>query len=284
MHIAWSVPNHMNNNNIPIAPVIKKNKKSFFFIIGIYAILYLMFVKSISGGLDLGTLKENMKQLLKGNFNKYATGFALFSYLLGTNTSSDNQLAGVYQSMLILLASLVLIWSIRQMMEGVKVKAKIAYYKCMQPLVPLLLVMVVIGIQTLPIVIGMQIYGLVNDRGLAVGVIENLVVAAVLILLALLSMYMISSSIFGLYIVTLPDMTPLRALRSARALVLNRRFATMRKLVLMPVLFVLFAGIFIIPILVWATRFAEMAFLVYSMFSLAVVHTYLYNIYRELLK
>lgn len=92
-----------------------------------------------------------------------------------------------------------------------------SYYKGMYPLVPFMLVLLVIGLQLIPLVFGNLIYSSVLQNGLAITVIEKVIWLFLFLMLALLSGYMMISSLFSLYIVTLPDMTPLRALRSARA-------------------------------------------------------------------
>ncbi len=49
-------------------------------------------------------------------------------------------------------------------------------------------------------------------------------------LLAMLTLIYVKSSLFALYIVTLPDMTPMKALRSARELARYRRWTVLRKI------------------------------------------------------
>ena len=78
-----------------------------------------------------------------------------------------------------------------------------------------------------------------------------------LFFLALLSLYMICSSLFALYIVTLPNVTPMKALRSARQLVLHRRFLVLRKILFMPLALLVLGAIIMIPLIIFLT-FAAM--------------------------
>ena len=94
---------------------------------------------------------------------------------------------------------------------------------------------------------------------------------------------MISSSIFALYIVTLPDMTPLKALRSARQLVRHRRWTVLRKILFLPILLIVVAAIVMLPIIIWTPPLAQWIFFVLTMFAIAAVHAYAYALYRELL-
>jgi hypothetical protein len=94
---------------------------------------------------------------------------------------------------------------------------------------------------------------------------------------------MLASSLFALYIVTLPGMTPIRALRSARGLVRYRRWTVIRKILWLPLLLLLVAAVIMLPIIIWLTAVAQWVFFILSMFALLAVHSYMYALYRELL-
>ena len=57
---------------------------------------------------------------------------------------------------------------------------------------------------------------------------------------------------FALYIVTLPDMTPMKALRSARELVRYRRWTVLRKVLFLPLMLLVVAAIIMVPIIILA--------------------------------
>jgi len=102
-------------------------------------------------------------------------------------------------------------------------------------------------------------------------------------LLALLSLYMVSSSVFALYIVTLPDMTPMRALRSARDLVANRRWSVVRKIIIIPIIFLVLAAVIMIPVILFLTPIAPWMMFALFMIAIAIFHSYMYALYRALL-
>jgi DNA-binding helix-hairpin-helix protein with protein kinase domain len=102
-------------------------------------------------------------------------------------------------------------------------------------------------------------------------------------LLVLLSLYMVSSSLFALYIVALPDMTPMRALRSARQLALHRRWTILRKILFLPFSLLLLSGLIMLPFIVLVPAIAAWVFLILSLFGWIVALTYMYLLYRELL-
>jgi hypothetical protein len=228
-------------------------------------------------------LKHTLNQAFTGNLGSLASGVSVFVVLVGSAGNGSSQTAGAYQLFLGLITSLAVIWALRQVLAGSLVRIRDAYYQGMYPLIPFILVLLVIGLQLLPLLIGSTLYSLVVTNGIAVYPIERIIWALLFALLALLSLYMISSSLFALYIVTLPDMTPMKALRSARELVRNRRWTVLRKLLCLPIVLLIVAAIIMVPIIIWLTPLAQWVFFLLTMFALVAANTYVYMLYRELL-
>ncbi len=269
-----------------IATLLKR-KRLFLTITLVYLVLTIVLVKGLGVGSNIGELKTTLTDLFGGSLSKLTTGVALFGVLLGNiNTTNGGTQAAAYQSVLLVTVSLAVIWALRQTLGAEskqKLTARDAFYKGEYPLVPFLLVLIVIGLQLLPVVVASFLYSTVLVGGLAVTVIEKAVWLLIICLLILLSLYMITSSIFALYIVTLPEVRPLQALRSARDLVCYRRWTVMRKVLFLPVALLLLAAIITVPIILWSPVTAEWVFFILSMLGLAIVHSYLYTLYRELL-
>lgn len=187
------------------------------------------------------------------------------------------------QSFLILLESLVIIWSLRQLLAGRSVGVKQAYYNATAPLVQFLLVLIVIFLQLLPVTFGSAIIAAVSNSLGVVSASVTIIFTLIFILLAAWSAYMISSSAFALYIVTLPDMKPREALRSAKKLVSGRRWQVIGRVAFLPILIVAFMSLIIVPLILYATFLVVPVFYCLSVFALLFTHTYLYSLYRELL-
>lgn len=264
--------------------ILRKNWRLFTVLAIIYGLLTVLLVRGVGGGLNLQELKATFADVFKGRFGGIVTGAVLFSTLLGSAGSTGTQDGTAYQSILMLIISLTIIWSLRQVQAGHKIRARDAFYKGTYPLVQFTLVLMVVGLQLLPFAIGSWLYSTVVGNGIASTLIERGLWMLVFGLLMLLSFYMICSSVFALFIVTLPDMTPFKALRSARQLVLHRRWATMRKVLFLPVALILLAGIIMLPLLVFVTQVAEAVFFMLTMVGWLVAVTYLYTLYRELLR
>ncbi len=259
------------------------NKGLFAGITLIYGLLNLAISQSLSGATDVTTIKQALDGVSTGHFGAVGSGISIFALLVGSAGNSTSASAGAYQLFFGLVASLAVIWALRQVLSGTRLRVRDAYYRGMYPLVPFILVLIVVVMQLIPAIIGSSMYALVINNGIAVYFIEKLLWALFYGLLALLSLYMISSSLFALYIVTLPDMTPMKALRSARSLVLHRRWTVLRKILCLPIILLLAAAIVMLPIITWFTPLSQLAFFFLSMLGLVVVHTYMYSLYRELL-
>lgn len=263
--------------------IILDNWKLFLGITAIYGFLNLLLVQGLAASTDVGSLKDQLNQIFTGNIGSLISSLGVFVVLVGSAGNSSNQTAGAYQFFLFLIASLAIICALRQVTAGSKLKIRDAFYKGMYPLVPFLLVLLIIGLQLLPLLIGSSLYSIVMTNGIAVIAIEKILWFVLFILLGSVSFYLVSSSLFALYIVTLPEMTPLKSLRSAKQLVQYRRWAIIRKVLYLPLFLFIVAAVCMIPFIILLTPLAPWVFFIMSMFGLVAVHSYLYALYRELL-
>lgn len=265
------------------ATVLWSRRTIFGAIILIYGGLTIVLVRGLAGGTDVSELKRQLTQAFSGQFGALASSLSILAVLVSSSGNGSSPTAGTYQFFLAVVVSLAIIWGLRSAGAGQAFRARDAYYNGMYPLVPYILVLLVIGLQLLPLLIGSSIYSTVVNGGIAVHLAEKLFWLAVFLGLAGLSLYWLSSSLFALYIVTLQGMTPLRALRSARQLVQGRRWQVLRKLTALPVFLLLTAAVIMLPIILWLTPLAQWVFFVLTMAVLAAVHAYMYSLYRELL-
>jgi hypothetical protein len=265
------------------ALIFWQNRRLLSGIIIIYGLLNLVLVQGLAGNTDVSSLKDNLNQVFSGHFASLASSLSVFAVLVGSAGNGSSQTAGAYQFFLAVIASLAIIWALRQLIAGSKLRIRDPFYRGMYPLIPFILILLVIAVQLLPLLIGSSLYSLVISNGIAASAFEKILWALLFIALALWSLYMVSASIFGLYIVTLPDMTPRKALRSARELVKLRRWTVLRKLLCLPLILLIVAAVIMVPIIIWLTPLAQWVFFVLTMFALLAVHLYAYTLYREML-
>jgi hypothetical protein len=240
-------------------------------------------VRGFSSPVDIDGLRESFGSIIGEESAGLASGFTAFGLLINASTQGSSEIAQVYQSFLLIFASLALIWLYRQQQAGNNVTMKMAFYRGMYPLVPFILVLLVMALQLIPALIGNFLYTTVVTSGLAVGVVEQTMWLLFFITTLLLSLYMISSSSIALYIVTLPEMTPMIALKQARELVRFRRFSILlRAIAIILVIFVLLF-IIVLPIIFIAPTLAEWMFFGITLLAVPLVHGYMFSLYRELL-
>jgi hypothetical protein len=260
---------------------LRDNWKLFLGIAAVYLVLSLVLVKGFSISAD----SLDLKTILNGDAKSLTGGLLVFTLLTVNAGSSSTQVAGLYQTFLILIMSLAVIWALRHVFNSpVQVRVRDAFYQGMYPLIPVLLVILTIGLQLLPMVIGAALYSIVVSQGIAAHPIEEILFAVLGLLLTAWSFRMIISSIFAVYIAALPDMTPMKALRSAKDLVRTRRWTILRKLLFLPFCLLLIALLIMLPVIMLVTPLAQWTFFVLTIAALPAVHAYLYTLYRELLK
>lgn len=261
--------------------VVWGNKLVFLGIGLVYAVLSFVFIQGFGSAFSLQDLEGELRSAV--NNDEVLGTVALFGYVLGSSGTGVGGGAATYQLFLVVFTSLAVIWAARQVLAGERPTIKLAFYRGMYPLIPFILVAFVISLQFLPLLIGNMIFAAVTQNDLALTSLEVIVWLLLFVLLAMASLYMIISSIFSLYIVTLPDMTPLKALRSARELVLHRRVRIGLRVLALPIVLLVIIALLFIPLLLVTTMFVQPLFLLVSSVCLVIFHVYMYLLYRSLL-
>jgi len=257
----------------------------FIGIILIYGIFDVVVVQGLKGGLDVSSLNKQLSGLLHGQYKQITSGFTVYGLLLlsaGTNNSGSGGGYG-YQLVAVIMASLAIIWALRTSSNSVKIRVRDAYYKGMYPIIPFFGIFLLIGLELLPMLAGIYLYVTAINNSIAVTFFEQAGFALLAIALSALTVFWLSSSIFALYIVTLPDMTPFKALRSAKELVRKRRWPILLRLFYLPLAMLIVSSIILLPFIIFVAPAAQWVFLVLSLLFIVIAHSYIYNLYRELL-
>lgn len=261
---------------------VRDNKRIFFGLALMHALLSFVVVQGLGTTFSIVDTKAEFEEVL-GKPTDLGASFALFGYLLGASSGQVSEVAGTYQLMFFVVTVLATIWLTRQILAGESPQLRDGYYKGMHPFIPFCLVLIVIGLQFVPALIGNFLYATVISQGLAVTGLETALWLLLFILLVVLSLYMVISSLFALYIATLPDVRPMQALRSARQLVLHRRLGVMLRVLALPLLVTIVLAIIFIPLIIAAPVAVEPLFLLVSSMILVYSTVYLYHLYKGLL-
>lgn len=259
-----------------------ENKRLFGTIVLVYGILDAVLVRGLSGSNNLSSIKSSLDSAVHGIGGKALTSAVSFTYLLANSGSNSSGSSG-YEVVLLVLCSLAFIWAFRQVLAGHKVRMRDSFYQGMYPLIPFMLLFMLMSLQMLPLVAGGGLYAVILSGGIAVHLWEQIFWIVICVLPGLWSLRMVTATIIAIYVVTLPDMTPLRAYRSARELVYGRRLLIWRKFIFLPIVLLLLAGLLEAPLILFVTPVAEWTFFIISMVALPVAHGYLYRLYREML-
>lgn len=265
------------------AETIWTNRVVFTGIGLIYGLLILFLAKGFSGGQNIGDLKDAISNSLTGSGKELGASLAVFFSMIGAAGSGSTDTSGPYQLVLTVITSLAIIWALRQILAKKQFKFKDVYYLSMYPLVPFLIILAVIAVQLLPLMLGSVLYSIVTSFGIAVNIFEMLLWALMFIALGALSLYFICSSLFAMYIVTLPDMTPKKALDTAKELVQGRRWMVIRKILGLPLVLLIISAVVMLPIILILAPLAPLVFYILTVLSLVAVHTYMYLLYRNLM-
>lgn len=252
-------------------------------VLGGIAGIYLLVTALLASGLGnfisaLNGVQDNIDLSDEGK-GSISTAFNSFAGLLGGNSQSGSAM----QSILIVIVSLVIIWALRQLLAGKSVSTKQAYYHSMSPFIPFVIIIFVIILQLLPITIGTAALGVILSSVFENGALITIASSLAFALLAAWSLYMLSSSVLALYIVTLPDMKPRDALRSAKNLARSRRWQLMRRLAYLPLFILAVMLVAVIPLILLLPIAAVAVFYVLGTLAIFFSHIYLYSLYRSLI-
>ncbi|HEX8762804.1 MAG TPA: hypothetical protein VF733_03525 [Candidatus Saccharimonadales bacterium] len=282
---------HPINQRVPLGgfqifrELLKTLRRHWWAFLGIsliYGVLNLLLVQGL-GGFDVQSARQNLQSVFDGGPNAFGNAIGVFTEFFSGSRSLNNDVAGVYQFILLIIMSLALIWMFRHAQDGEKLRVRDGLYRGMTSLIPFLLVYLVIGLQLLPLVLGTYLFAIVGPGAYSVNGAEIIAWSITLFLLAILSLYMLVSSIFALYIVSLPAVTPMTALRSARKLVKYRRLLIVRRFLVLPVILAVLMLVLMVPPILFAPPVAVVTFFIVSMLLLPLGHGFMFGLYKELI-
>lgn len=164
-----------------------------------------------------------------------------------TPLTETQQLMG---GLMILVGWMTVVWLLRQVLAGRTVRLRDGIYTSSAPLVSTLIVMCVIVLQVLPVALGLIAYSVVASGGIATGGVEAMLAWSVIVLLAVLSLFWITSSLLALVIVTLPGTYPFAALKQAGDMVTGYRTRLLLRFVWAAVITIISWLLALVPIII----------------------------------
>ncbi len=250
----------------------------------VYALSVFAFVRGLSVGQDMSNIKQTLDTFFTGAGGQFRSLLVELAVLFNGSNTTTTVNGSFFQAFLLIICSLAIIWVFRNARSVTKPTTKSAFYSGMYPLAQFMITIILIGVRALPIIVGSYLYRVLITNGVAVHGWEITASMVAIGLLVLWSFYMLIPALFAIYIVSLPGMTPLQALRSARELVAGRRLLIVRKLLFFPFVLLLASTIVVLPFLFFWVQAAAWVFYLLSTFWVILGHAYLYTLYKELIK
>lgn len=263
--------------------LIKKSIKPIIGLFLVYFLLQTVFVRAFTAPINVSEVKTTIRESFNENPDTFTIASSMFGLMLTTASEVPTETASVYQSILFILMSLAIIWVFRQRSANNKTSTSEALYEGMYPIIPYVIVLGVMAIQFLPAYIAGTVFSFLTEQGLTGSSGETTVWMILYLFMVLLSVYMLLSSLFATYIVTLPNMRPMQALRSARQLVFSRRLAVFVRLFILVFMIIGFLGLVVVPAIYFIPQIAPWLYALLVIAAFVYVHGYLYTLYRELI-
>ena len=269
---------------------IGRHKRILLGLGAMYTVLAYVLVGGISQ-FDYVAFKDATTEIVDGDVGAWGTAFSLFgAALTGNLNSPPSDVQQFLSTTLLIFFWLSLVWAARMLSADKEIKLRDALYNSGTPIIPTLVLLAVIAVQLIPAAVGVFGYATALNGGWLDGGVESMAFAVAAVLLSLLSAYFVVSSLTALIVVTLPGTYPWQALKSARQLVMNRRWGIVLRMLALAVHVVVLWGLVLIPIFLldqWL-RFDWLPLVpifVQGLIGVTLVLTsvYIYKLYRSLL-
>ena len=240
--------------SLEVTSTLWKQKKLF----GLMILFYVLISATLIGVGSQDTynqiselIKTSGQDIFAGAWGEVGkAGLLLFAGVSGSFSPQLTESQQIYSTFVALLTWLTTIWLLRVILAGKQPRLRDGLYNAGAPIVSTALIGLMLLIQLLPLALAVIGYTAAAATGFLDSSLMAMVFWLVAALLAMLSIYWLTSTIFALVIVTLPGMYPYQAVRTAGDLVIGRRIRVLLRLVWMMILVVLFWMIVVIPIII----------------------------------
>ncbi len=287
---------HIKSKNIKQLPTVRQlwretwlfvwqHRVKLLIFSGVYLLIYLVLVKGYNGfSVDAVSMKESIAKVSDGTLRFVLSLLGVYSALVGTLLTTENASADLLQAMILVVCSLAFIWLLRKLhAKDNAATVKQAFYLGPQPLVPFLLVLLIMLLETMPAGFGGLLLTTAQGAGAISTQLEIQILGIVAILCMVLSFYLLAGSVFALYIVTLPGTEPVVAVRTSMHLLRVHRWQIVYRLAAFVGALMVLGLLLSAPFIIWLPKYAEHAFFVIGMSSFVVFHTFVYKLYRAML-
>ncbi|MBH1980669.1 hypothetical protein I8H89_04070 [Candidatus Saccharibacteria bacterium] len=234
---------------------------------------------------------EGLFSSITGEFEK--AGILLLTI---TTTGISTELSDTQRIIAVLFSLytwLTVVWLLRNMLAGKKVKLRDGLYSAGAPILSTFLLFVVLLIQLVPAAIAVIVATAAWGSGFIQEGVASMAAGLGLTLIVVASLYWVVSTFFALVVVTLPGMYPFRAFAIAGDLVVGRRLRLLYRLIWLFITVISWWVVIMIPVILLdgllKSKFDQIEWvpvvpffmLVMSTFTIVWTAAYIYLLYRK---
>jgi len=273
------------------------NKKIFLSLAIFYAVMTLL-LAGIASQDTFNSLSDTLNstgsEVLVGVWGKIGgAGLLMVSAMTGGMSSGLSDVQQIYAGLITLLTWLTSVWLLRNILAGHKVKLRDGIYGAGSPIVSTFLVALILLVQLLPLALAIIGFGAASISGLLSNGVEAMLFWIAAGLLASLSIYLVTGTLFALVIITLPGMYPMQAIKASGDLVIGRRIRILLRLVWMALIELIAWALIMIPLIlldnwlsaVWpvigSVPVTPVVLLLLSALTIVWTSSYIYLLYRK---
>ena len=209
-------------------------------------------------------------------------------------TGQAGEGAIIFQALIFLVIWLVTIYIMRHYLAGQKVKLRDGLYNAMSPLISTFVVLIVVLLETLPILIMLVAYSAAVQTDFLAAPFYALLFLVFAALMILISAYLLSGSLIALIAVSAPGLYPMEALKSAADLVAGRRMKIIIRVLALIIAIILAWVVVMLPLILldmgaknleWTRNipFIPICLVIMTCFTEFYITVYLYLYYKWML-
>jgi hypothetical protein len=290
------LPGYISFTNY-VGKTIWSSRKMFFVFGLVYSLVTIILVGMASQDAFstlVNTLNTTSSDLFNGFWGEIGgAGLLFLSAVTGGSLQTLSEVQQLYAVLLTLFGWLTVVWLLRNVMAGHKVKVRDGIYNAGAPIVPTMIILLLGLFQLLPLALALIGYSAASSTGLLNSGVEAMLFWVFAALMTGLSLYWITSTFFAMVIATLPGMYPYRAIKIAGDLVIGRRLRILYRILWMALILVIAWGVVMIPLILfdgWVKGlwpavewmpFVPIALLILNTLTIIWVSGYVYLLYRK---
>lgn len=172
------------------------------------------------------------------------------SSITGALNNNFSDVQYIYISALIILALLTIVWLLRHQLAGRKLKVRDGLYAAAAPIAAEYVLLVVGIAQLIPAALATLVYVSATTSGILDGGIEAAMFSIALLLVIVLTLYFMTTTLFAMFIATIPGTYPMQAYHAARKIVAGQRLRLLMRLLWMVVILLITWFVVLVPFVI----------------------------------